>query len=327
MQDESSMGADQEPFRVDTHHHVFPPRYLVMERDRIKAMTHAFFDRIVEWTPQKTLASMDASRTAVALLSMSTPGIWFGDAKVARDHAAEFNAYCADLKVRHPGRFGFLAALPLPDVETSLRMIDDAFEMGADGIGLMTNAADIWPGDQRLAPVFDDLNRRKAVVFFHPNGTSFSDRVLPGIPAAAIEFPFDTMRAITSLLFTGTFTRCPDIRFVFSHGGGVLPMLAGRLEGMVSQRPDFAQHLPHGVAHELRRQYYDTAGIVNPVAFNAIRQLVGSSQLLFGSDVPFWDGRKLAAGLDDLIGGSEGRAIYRENADNVFSSRVERSLS
>jgi predicted TIM-barrel fold metal-dependent hydrolase len=320
------MEAAQNAVRIDTHHHVFPPRYLALERDRIKAMTHAHFDRVAAWTPEKSLESMDASGTAVAMLSMSTPGLWFGNAKVARDYASEFNEYCAVLKVKHPGRFGFLAALPLPDIDASLQVIEEAYgALGADGIGLMTNAADIWPGDPKLAPVFDALNRRKAVVFFHPNSTSFSDIVLPGIPAATIEFPFDTMRAITSLLFHGTFARCVDIRFVFSHGGGVLPMLAGRLEGLTKARPDLARHVPHGVLHELKRQYYDTAGIVNPVAFNAIKQLVGTSQLLFGSDVPFWDAKLLVAGLNDLIdNSSERNAVDFGNACALFPAHAGR---
>lgn len=308
------------PFRVDVHHHIFPPRYAEAERDRIKALTHAFFDRVIAWTPEQSIESMDASLTSTAVLSMSTPGVWFGDGKTAHEYAREFNSFCATLRERFPGRFELLAALPLPDVERSLKEIEFAFsDCKAIGVGLATNAGDIWPGDPKCSAIFEELNRRGAIVFFHPNTTSFSERILPGIPSAAIEFPFDTMRAIASLLFSGTFSRCRNIRFIFSHGGGVLPMLAGRLEGLANHRPDFSDGLPNGVMFELKRQFYDTAGIVNSVAFSAIRSLVGPRQLLFGSDVPFWDARRLATGLDALVADPGERALIdRDNAMELF---------
>lgn len=79
-----------------------------------------------------------------------------------------------------------------------------------------------WPCDERFKPVFDELNRRKAVVYFHPTAASFLTNVIAGVPPPTIEFLFDTTRAIVSLLFGGTFARCPDIKWIFSHGGGAL---------------------------------------------------------------------------------------------------------
>jgi len=302
--------------RIDTHHHILPPRYMAEAREQVRAVTHAFFPRLLQWTPARALDVMDQAGIATAITSISTPGVWFGDDAAACALARDCNEYAAQLVRDHKGRFGGFAILPLPDVDGSLREIEYAFDvLGLDGIALMTNCADRWPGDPAFAPVFDELHRRKTVVYFHPTAASAFTGLLPRVPAATIEFPFDTTRAITSLLFGGTLARCPDVRFIFSHGGGALPMLAGRLAGAASVRPDLAEQVPNGVMHELRRLYYDLASVTNAVAFNAVREMVGDSQLLFGSDYPFWSPDIAIQGLQERsLDSAALRAIERDNA-------------
>ena len=155
------------PHRIDTHHHVYPPAYLAQERERIQKTTHALFARLLEWTPARAVEIMDKNGIATAIASISAPGIWFGDAALARRTARECNEYCARLSSDHAGRFGQFAAIPLPDVDGSLREIEYALDvLEANGIALMTNYEDKWPGDPSFAPVFDELNRRGAVVLF-----------------------------------------------------------------------------------------------------------------------------------------------------------------
>jgi 6-methylsalicylate decarboxylase len=137
--------------------------------------------------------------------------------------------------------------------------------LGVDGFGLVTNYGDKWPGDKIFAPVFDELNRRKAVVYFHPTESPAFENILPDIPSPMIEFPFDTTRAITSLLFGGTLSRCSDIRYIFSHGGGALPMLAARIASIAKNRKDLSARVPNGVMPELQKLYYDIAGINHPI--------------------------------------------------------------
>jgi predicted TIM-barrel fold metal-dependent hydrolase len=198
----------------------------------------------------------------------------------------------------------------------SLREIDRALDtLGAVGFGLVTNYGDKWPGDKTFAPVFDALDRRKAVVYFHPTDSPAFDGILPDVPSPMIEFPFDTTRAIVSLLFSGTFTRCADIRWIFSHGGGALPMLAARIAGIAKNRKDLSARVPNGVMPELKKLYYDIAGISDPIPFNAIRELVGPSQLLFGTDYPFWPPQVAIATLAEFgMSAAERERIERGNA-------------
>jgi 6-methylsalicylate decarboxylase len=192
-----------------------------------------------EWTPHKALAEMDANSVATAIVSITSPGIWFGDVQAGRTLARKCNEYMAQLVSDYPGRFGFFAAVPLPDTEGSLQEITYALDtLKADGIGLMTNYGDKWPGDPAYAAVFDELNRRRAVVFVHPAAPNCCKNLVPHVPTAFTEFPYDTTRAVTSLLYSGSLARLRDIHFIFCHAGGTIPMLAGRIAelGRVKQR-------------------------------------------------------------------------------------------
>jgi predicted TIM-barrel fold metal-dependent hydrolase len=106
---------------------------------------------------------------------------------------------------------------------------------------------------------------------------------MANVAPAVVEFPFDTTRTIASMLASGVFPRFPDIRFIFSHGGGALPMLAVRVAGGTAAQ---GQGPAAGLA-AFRKLYYDTASITNPISFGAVRMLTDFSHILFGTDYPY----------------------------------------
>lgn len=198
---------------------------------------------------------MDMYGVATAVLSLSTPGVWFGDAKAAAQTARRVNEYAADLARSHPGRFGLFAVIPLPDIDTSLRETDYAFTvLKANGIGLMTSYDDRWLGDSAYEPVFEEVNRRNAVVFVHPTTGLCCRTLLPDVNPIMLEIPQDTTRAITNLLFSGTFARFKGIRFIFAHAGGNVPMVLGRMHQYALK--DIVEKVPRGIDYELKRLYY-----------------------------------------------------------------------
>ncbi len=304
------------PHRVDTHHHPYPPAYLAKTADILSRTTHAFYQRLTKWQPEQALEAMDRGSIATAVLSIATPSIWLGEAQASRTLARECNDYCATLQRDHKGQFGHFATLPLPDVEGSLREIEYVFDtLKADGIALTTNYDDKYPGEEAFAPVFDELNRRKAVVYFHPTAASFAFNRVKDIPPPTIEFPFDTTRTITSLLFSGTLSRCPDVKWIFSHGGGALGMVANRMAGLAKNRPELAARVPNGVAAELRKLYADVVGVTTPGALAAILDVIPMSHLLFGTDFPFWKPEETIEGLEGLkLSAADLAAIERDNA-------------
>lgn len=304
------------PFRIDTHHHPFPAAYVKKTGEVLKHTTHAFYERLTRWQPSQAIEAMDRDGIATAVLSIATPSVWLGDAGASRILARECNEAVAQMQRDHKGRFGHFASLPLPDTDGSLREIEYVFdELKADGIALTTNYVDKYPGDEAFAPVFEELDRRKAVVYFHPTAASFAFNVIPNIPPPTIEFPFDTTRAITSLLFSGTLHRCPNIKWIFSHGGGALAMVASRLAGLAKNRPELNARVPNGVMHELGKLYVDVVGVTTPGALKAVLDIVPMSHLLFGSDYPFWAPEVTIKGLAGLkLAAADLHAIERDNA-------------
>ena len=308
--------ASAERYRIDVHHHILPPAWLAEERERVLyASQGAPTSLIDDWTPQRAIDDMDKSGVAVSVASISTPGVYMGDVAQGRRLARVCNEYGADLMKKYPGRFGMFAAIPLPDTDGSLREIEYALDvLKLHGIGLMTSYGDKWPGDPAFYPVFEELNRRKAVVYFHPTTAVCCGDTVPGVPRAILELPTDTTRCAASLYVGGVLSRCPDIRFVLSHGGGSLPVFAGRIDGILSGRTNPAW--PTRAMAEFQRLNYDTAAILNPPALAALLKLVGPSQILMGSDFPYRSASSAVTEIRKLsiFSDAELMGIERDNA-------------
>jgi predicted TIM-barrel fold metal-dependent hydrolase len=286
--------------RIDIHHHFWPRRYMREEQERNAGYKHggANAARLTGWSAEQALEAMDKHGIDVAIGSVSTPGVWFGDVAAARRLSREWNEEGAKTVAAHPRRFGFFAVVAPPDVDGALREIEHALDtLKADGVGLLSNYAGKMLGDPAFAPVFDELDRRKAVVFIHPTMHPATAGLIPGLLPQGIEFPMDTTRTATSLVLSGTMARCPNLRIVLSHGGGVLPFLAARIDHVAGRVEAFKPNVPNGVEHELKRFYCDTAGSASAPQLDAMLRFYPKGHVLYGSDFPFV---AMAEGIEEL---------------------------
>ena len=305
---------------IDVHHHLLPPAF-------VKATQGRFVNpaQITAWSLERALAEMDANGVAMAFSSVTQPGVWLGGTReAARALSRDCNEYQARVATDHPGRFGNFAVLPMPDTEGSLRELEYALDtLKADGMGLLTSYGDKWLGDPLFMPVFEELNRRKAVVYVHPNAPDCCTKLMPNVSPNIVEYPHDTTRAITSLLFSGALAKLRDIRFIFSHGGGTLPMLAGRIAQLAT--PKDLANVPNGVAAELGRLYYEIANTAHRPAIAALKEVAPMSQILFGSDFPFVPIRATAEGMTRVgLTTADQAAIGYQNAATLLP-RARRS--
>ena len=270
------------PHRIDIHHHFSPPQWInaVKGREMLQRANS-------EWTPTRSIEDMDQAGVAAAVVSITNPGLWFGDKEATTRVARECNDYGAKLMQQHPTRFGLFAALPLPDVDATLKEIEYAYDvLKADGIHLFTSYADIWLGNPAFEPVMAELHRRKAIVHVHPTAANCCKNLVPDVPPGVIEYGTDTTRAILGLMFSGQAAKFPDITFIWSHAGGSVPMFAGRIERNVGNLKERATRLPQGALHELKKVHYDVAGAAYAGAIAALMQLVTAERVLFGTDFP-----------------------------------------
>lgn len=271
--------------RIDVQHHFLPEAYVkAVGRDRIADTIVS--NRCPDWTAEVSLEAMERNGISQAMLSLAAPGFHFD----APTEAAALYRLCNDegaaLVDAYPDQFGFFASLPLPHVNESLIEAERALDvLGADGICLLTNYGGIYLGDPILAPIFEFLDARGVVVFVHP-ADLHGGRPLPDIPAATLEFPFETTRAITNLLFSGQMKQLSRLRAIFCHAGGAIPFLADRI-ARLERRPDFAPQVPDGTISMMQRFYYDIALSAGARTLQPLLEFVPADHILFASDFPF----------------------------------------
>jgi predicted TIM-barrel fold metal-dependent hydrolase len=300
--------------RIDTHHHVVPAAYAAWLRRKGIAAGGL---PIPEWSAGSAIALMDKYRIQTAIMSVSTPGVHLGDDAEAREKAREVNEYAAEVVRKHHDRFGFFATLCLPDVKGSLDELAHAFDqLHADGVVLLANSRGIYLGDRAFDPLFDELNKRKAVVFVHPSHL-FGVDPLQGVPPFIADFLLDTTRAAVRLAGSGTLDRCPDLKVILSHAGGFVPYAAYRIAGAASPKRDFADGLA-----QLKKFYFDLAISGSPTALPSLMTLAQPDHVLYATDWPYATDAIVGAFTGMYEGYSFSAAqrasIDRSNAEALF---------
>ena len=311
-----ALAQSEKAFRIDTHHHLSSPAFIAAIAARKTGQVP-----LMEWTVEKSLADMDKGGVATSIVSISEPGVYFGNNEAARALARECNDFGAKLMTDHPSRFGLFAIVPLPDIDSTLNEIAYALDtLKADGICMMSDVQGKFLGDPAFTPVMEELNRRKAVIFTHPFRNTCCLNMIPGVPDPTLELGFDTTRTIASIVFSGTAHRFPDIKWIFSHAGGAAPFLMQRFASLYAARKELQERLPHEPAYYMERFYYDTASASTAAPLAALTKVVKPTQILFGTDFPFGSSATVAAGLraTGLFTPAELDSIERGNAARIM---------
>ncbi|MDI2124744.1 amidohydrolase family protein [Yinghuangia seranimata] len=266
---------------IDVHAHFVTARY----KEAAVAAGHMFPDGMPgwpDWDPATHISMMDGCGIGRSVLSVSSPGTHFGDDKAARALAREVNEYGTAVAREHPTRFGHLASLPLPDVEGSIAEARYALDvLRSDGVAVETNADGRYLGDPGFEPLWRELDERGAVVFVHPTSPACHEAVSGGRPRPMLEFIFDSTRAAGDLALSGVLVRHPRIRWIFTHGGGALPLLADRVDLF---RAFFGDGDGPSVPELMSRLWFDMAGTPFPNQIPALVRAFGRDRILYGSD-------------------------------------------
>jgi predicted TIM-barrel fold metal-dependent hydrolase len=307
--------------RIDVHAHFLPDAY----RAAAEAAGHAQpdgFPALPVWDAVEHVAMLDRGGIDVALLSISSPGVHFGDDDAARALAREVNEAGFRAVEQFSTRFGQLASLPLPDIDGALAELGHAYDLlHVDGVALLTNTNGVYLGDPELEPVFAELDRRHARVVLHPTSPACWDATSLGRPRPMLEFMFDTTRAVVSLVLNGTVARYPHIAFVIPHAGATLPVIADRVAAFSMVLTDVDPGAD--VMRDLARLHYDLAGFPIPRQLDALLAITTLEHLHYGSDYPFTPEAIvgiLASQLDDAIA----PATLAEHTRRLFPSLAAR---
>jgi predicted TIM-barrel fold metal-dependent hydrolase len=305
---------------IDTHHHFYPPSYLAQQKEFEGRRHIPPYPDMFDWTPARDIELMDKNGICTAVVSLaSTPGLWFdAGAENAAKTARVCQDFAGEMQRDHPGRYGVFAPLSMMDMDITLKEIEYVFDtLKADGVNLQTNYGDKWLGDATYKPVLEELNRRKAVAYVHPLVAACCGRLSVGAYPAVIEVPHDTTRTVTSLLVSGSFARYREIKWLFSHAGGTIPFLAGRIDAFYGHGPKAKEIAPDGIFSELARLHYDTANATSVPTMAALLKLAPVSQVTYGTGYPLDQNKNLdklglsAADVKAIESGNAARLIPR----------------
>ncbi|MEV8094519.1 amidohydrolase family protein [Kitasatospora sp. NPDC085879] len=301
--------------RVDVHHHVLPPQYTAWLR--AKGIDASGGRELPDWSPNSALALMDGYRVRTAVLSLSTPGTWLGEGLEAARMARVVNEYSAELVKDRPDRFGFLATVPLPDLDAALDAATHALDdLAADGVSLLANNGGVYLGDPAHDDLLAELDRRGAVVHVHPSDLPAPP--VPGIPPFAADFLLDTTRAAANLVLHDVPRRYPDLKIVLSHGGGFLPYASHRIAAALFA--ETGRGLDQ-IFEDLAGFYFDTALSSSPAALPSLLAFARPGHVLFGSDWPFAPEIAVAhfSGELDRYDGLDRESLAAVNAGNALA--------
>jgi predicted TIM-barrel fold metal-dependent hydrolase len=235
---------------------------------------------------------MDRNSIAVSIVSLGAPATSVKDGPSPAAFCRQMNEYAADLCKRHPGRFGFFATVPSFD-DTAACIAEIGYALGelkASGVNVLTSYGGHYLGHQGFAPVWDELDRRKAVVFLHPGIESPVDPIAEPamLPKPIMDWTHETTRTAVHLISTNTLKDHPNVRVVLPHGGGTLPYIANRIAQVGAGFPSFSRDKPaEEFLDEARGLYYDTAFAGWSEPLKLLLDFAKPGHVLYGSDYPF----------------------------------------
>jgi 6-methylsalicylate decarboxylase len=286
---------------IDVHHHFWAPEYLKAQDDWEDAHHVPHAPQMQNWKPEVSLAEMDRAGVQTAMLSLASisQGMWGLDPAAASKVCRACADYGAKTVADHKGRFGLFAPLNMLDTDASLKDAEYALDQAkADGIGLQSSYGDKYLGDASYDPIWQELNRRKAVVFVHgPNSACCSAiKDGPGMFGSVVEVTFDVTRTCASLLTSGALQKYPNIQWIIAYGGGTLPFVAGRINNFIMKMPNAKDIAPNGVTAELKKFHVDTVNVTNESSMAAIMKFLPIANILYGTDYFYFNNDQ----LDDL---------------------------
>ncbi|WP_328989853.1 amidohydrolase [Kribbella sp. NBC_01245] len=292
---------------IDVHAHFLTPEY-VAAAQRAGHLVPDGMPAWPTWSAAEHLEVMDRNGISKSILSVSSPGVHFGDDVRARVLARRMNEAAAELTREYAGRFGFFASLPLPDLDGALAEVGHAFDaLDTNGVVLPSNVGGRYPGDPRWQPLWQELNEREAVVFIHPTSPPNWRDVALDRPRPMIEFLFDGARAVSDLVLSGVLTHYPRVRFVITYAGGVLPMLSDRLATFQSHFAVGADDDLPSAADQLREFWYDVAGTAIPHHLPGLQAVAGLDRVVYGSEYCFTPPESVATKLAQLDAAPEAK--------------------
>ncbi len=309
---------------IDVHSHFISQEYLDVLKKYDKEKEDGF--PTPHWSMEEHLKYMNEVGITKCILSVSSPHFYFGDINETIQLGKQMDEQMACLKKAYPNQIGFAASLPLPDIQASIKAVTYAYDaLHADAIKIPSNAFGLYPGNEKYEPLFEVLNRRKAILILHPTAPQsipkacFTATVLP-----LYEFLGDTTRAVIDLIVSGYLEKYPNLKVIVPHCGSFLPNVLNRLTGITEVLSKQGIGKPVSVERSMQSLYFDIAGDALPSEISILRSIADEDHILFGGDFPYTLKEKIQTKVQQLKESTEVSSyldkIMYQNAQNLFDN-------
>ena len=267
------------------------------------------------------IRAMDEARVDIAVVTLTSPNVYWGSAKVSLEAAQTMNDDMAEQQRRYPERIRFMCSLPWQHARLAVAELKRAVdELGAVGVMVLANIDGASLTDKRFAPVWREIDKRGLPVLVHPSappGTAELD-VMRFNLIASVGFMFDTSLAVARMIFDGFFERHPNLKLIAAHGGGTLPYIAGRLDICFDNMPACREKISRKPSEYLKRIYYDSV-VFQQESLELALKVGGTENVLYGSDYPHNIGdMKGCLARVDALPPAQRDAVRGGNAFRIF---------
>jgi uncharacterized protein len=331
--------------KLDAFCHVLPKPYF----ERLQRISNDRAANLLKRTaPIRSLWDLDERLRVIEpfgeyqqIISLAAPQIEaLGEPAECADLARLANDEMAELVRSRPDTFaGFVAGLPMNDVDAALGEVERAVhELGALGIQLYTHVNGLPLDDARFAPLFARMAELDRAIWVHPaRNSSWAD--YPTESKSKFElwwlfgWPYDTSAFMARLVFSGVFTRHPDLKVITHHAGGMAPFFSGRvgpgMDSFGARTPDEERELVESELDErpidaFRRFHADTAVFGAPHALRCAYEFFGAGHMLFASDMPFDPVQ--GSFIRDTIADVEALEISAEERERIYEGNARELL-
>ncbi len=262
----------------------------------------------------KRIEEMDRVGIDVEVVSLSTPNVFFADAKHQPGVATMINDSYAELIAHHPKRFKGFASIPMDAPDDALNELHRAINtLKLNGVILLSNIGGKALTAPEYRPFFAEANRMNLCIFLHPMLPANSDAFREYVLGPIIGFPFDTSLAVARMCYDGMFEEFPNIRWIIGHLGGAVPYLMERMDNGFRDFADCRAKIDKLPSVYLKRLYYDTVSF-SPHTLKMVREMVGADHMVMGSDFPH-----LLGSIDRAVSSIEDLDIAKAEKDQIFS--------
>ena len=319
--------------RIDVHSHFYPPKYVEAIRrfDAEKGSKITGVNFSLWNSTEERIAWMDAAGIDVAVLSLSAPNVYFEDHALSLELAQMTNDFVSEIVRKHPDRFVGMASLPLGNINATLSELRRCVsELGLRGVVVGSNINGSYPDTLELEPLFAEIEQLRQPIFIHPMVPAGCGQRVDDYKLVAILYlPFDTTICVTRMIYAGVFERYPSLEMILPHLGGTLPFLSTRIDLGAKSYRECREHLSKPPCDYLKRFYYDTAVSYGRPPLACTEELVGTEQIIFGSDYPFQrNAAETIAGVEALrLAPEVQERIFSGNARKLFQAGIEQIMS